>query len=180
MSIIDGLSRISSKEATAQAMFNSCDFNSCDFSCPGDTSFYGDDVSSTTGFYENDLKPQQQLQQQPQLNHGSVSVFGRAPINEPSVNFNNGAFYQTPPQSRPQPYVGAILGPNASSGMHRYHPYQQHAQQEAFYRQGGGLLTVATPCRETRPWSYAYCYGYTPTNTQPCQFSQFVDIEDFM
>jgi len=44
----------------------------------------------------------------------------------------------------------------------------------------GSLLNVATPCRESRPWSYAYCYGYAPTNTQPCQFSQFVDIEDFM
>ncbi|KAH8283194.1 hypothetical protein KR054_002006 [Drosophila jambulina] len=158
-------------------MFNSWD--TCDFSCPGDSSFYGDEVTSNSGFYESDLKPQQHLQLD-HLNHGSVSVYGRAPINEPCVNFNNGAFYQAPPQTNPRPFVGAILGPNASSGMHRYHPYQQHPQQEAFYGQRGSLLSVATPCRETRPWSYAYCYGYTPTNTQPCQFSQFVDIEDFM
>ncbi|KAH8246961.1 hypothetical protein KR032_005513 [Drosophila birchii] len=157
-------------------MFNSWD--TCDFSCPADSSFYGDEVTSNSGLYESDLKLPQQQQQQ--LNHGSVSVYGHAPINEPCVNFNNGAFYQAPNQPNPRPFVGAILGPNASSGMHRYHPYQQHPQQEGFYGQRGSLLSVATPCRETRPWSYAYCYGYTPTNTQPCQFSQFVDIEDFM
>ncbi|KAI8046923.1 hypothetical protein M5D96_003143 [Drosophila gunungcola] len=152
-------------------MFNT--FESCDFSCPGDSSFYGEDVTSCTNFYDCDLKPQQQ-----QLNNGSV--FGRTPINEPTVSFNNESFYNVPGPSV-QPYVGAILGPNLSSaGMQRYHPYQQQPHTDAFYRQRGTLLNVATPCRESRPWSYAYCYGYAPTNTQPCQFSQFVDIEDFM
>jgi len=156
-------------------MFNS--FESCDFSCPGDSSFYGEDVIPSNSFYECDIKFSQQQQQQ-QQNNGSV--FGRTPINEPTVNFGNGSFYNAPSQ-RSQPFVGAILGSNMSSGgMQRYHPYHHQQNQDAFYHQRGGLLNVATPCRESSPWSYAYCYGYAPTNTQPCQFSQFVDIEDFM
>ncbi|XP_034663128.1 protein similar isoform X3 [Drosophila subobscura] len=158
-------------------MFNSCNaWENCDFSCPGETataatSFYGEDP-----FFDCDLKPQLAL--------GNGSVYGCMPINEPTVNFSNGSFYnaadrapmqqqQLPPQ---RPYVGAMLAPSAPAL--RYHPYQQ--QQDAFYQQRGSLLNVSTPCRESRPWSYAHCYGYTPTNTQPCQFSQFVDIEDFM
>lgn len=84
--------------------------------------------------------------------------------------------------SRQPSFVGAMLGPQAQVGMNRYHPYQQHPAQQHpdFYRQRGSMLSVATPCRESRPWSYAYCYGYTPNNTEACQFSQFVDIEDFM
>ncbi|XP_055850858.1 protein similar [Episyrphus balteatus] len=34
------------------------------------------------------------------------------------------------------------------------------------------------PCQNVQPWTYAYCYGYV--NQQPCQFTEFVDIEDFM
>ncbi|KRK04640.1 uncharacterized protein Dyak_GE27287 [Drosophila yakuba] len=160
-------------------MFNS--YESCDFSCPGDSSFYGEDVIPGSTFYECDpkLQQQQQPQQPQQLSNGSV--YGRMPINEPAVNFGNGSFYNAPPAPRTQPFVGAMLGRNVSSaGMQRYHPYHLQQPQDAFYHQRGSLLNVATPCRESRPWSYAYCYGYAPTNTQPCQFSQFVDIEDFM
>ncbi|KAH8268230.1 hypothetical protein KR026_002322 [Drosophila bipectinata] len=155
-------------------MYNS--WEGCDVSCTGDNSFYGEDpTSASCNFFECDYKPQPQ---QP-LNHGSV--FGRNPINEPSVNFGNGSFMS----ARQPSFVGAMLGPNAQAGMNRYHPYQQpqpqHPQQHHdFYRQRGSLLSVTTPCRESRPWSYSYCYGYTPNNTEACQFSQFVDIEDFM
>lgn len=168
MFIIDGLSRI-----PAHSMFNS--FESCDFSCTGDISFYGEDVIPGSSFYECDSKPQRQRQLS-----SNGPAFGPMPINEPTVNFGNGSFYNGPPPGS-QPFVGAMLGPNMSStGMQRYHPYHHQQPQDAFYRQRGSLLNVATPCRESRPWSYAYCYGYAPTNTQPCQFSQFVDIEDFM
>lgn len=38
------------------------------------------------------------------------------------------------------------------------------------------------PCQTVNPWNYSLCYGYygqhQPPN--PCQFTQFIDIEDFM
>lgn len=39
------------------------------------------------------------------------------------------------------------------------------------------------PCQTVNPWNYSLCYSYygqqqPPSN--PCQFTQFVDIEDFM
>jgi len=138
-STIDGLSRTPANQ-TAQPMFNS--FESCDFSCPGDSSFYGEDVIPNNNFYECDIKfsqQQQQQQQQQQLSNGSV--FGRTPINEPTVNFGNGSFYNAPSQ-RSQPFVGAFLGSNISSGgMQRYHPYHQQQNQDAFYHQRDARYT---------------------------------------
>lgn len=38
------------------------------------------------------------------------------------------------------------------------------------------------PCQTVNPWNYSLCYGLydqqQPPN--PCQFTQFIDIEDFM
>jgi hypothetical protein len=34
------------------------------------------------------------------------------------------------------------------------------------------------PCQGPQPWNYAYCYGFY--GEDPCQFSNVVDIEDFM
>lgn len=37
------------------------------------------------------------------------------------------------------------------------------------------------PCQGNQPWTYAYCYGYGPySNQDPCQYTQVIDIEDFM
>ncbi|XP_037950951.1 protein similar [Teleopsis dalmanni] len=41
-------------------------------------------------------------------------------------------------------------------------------------------VTPSAPCKGNQPWTYAYCYGYAYNNQEPCQYTQFVDIEDFM
>lgn len=42
------------------------------------------------------------------------------------------------------------------------------------------MMTASAPCQGNQPWTYAYCYGYASSSQEPCQFTQFVDIEDFM
>ncbi|KRF99924.1 uncharacterized protein Dwil_GK27464 [Drosophila willistoni] len=176
-------------------MYNSHNaWENCDFSC-GENSFYGDDP---TQFDLNELKPHQRSQ----LSDNGV-LYGRVPINEPSVNFNlnNNGFYNRDPstllphqQQQQRPFEGAMF--NRSAGLLRYHPYQQQhhvppqflrQQQPPYYHPQqirGNVLNLSTPCHVVenvqKPWSYAYCYGYAPSHPQPCQFSQFVDIEDFM
>ncbi|XP_060649956.1 LOW QUALITY PROTEIN: protein similar [Drosophila nasuta] len=171
--------------------------NTCDFSCNENT-FYGDEANNA--FYETEVKPPQQQQHQLSVTNGSL--YGCRPINEPAVNFNNGGFYANPNTSRPPPFlgdrggIGAIY--NSSVEMTRYHPYQRPyanvygcpPQRQlpgqgmpSPYMRGPGmrLLNLETPCRDTQPWGYEYCYGgYAPNNPEPCQFTQFVDIEDFM
>lgn len=38
------------------------------------------------------------------------------------------------------------------------------------------------PCQTVNPWNYSLCYGLygQPEPPNPCQFTQFIDIEDFM
>lgn len=182
-------------------MFNSCNsWETCDFPCTENT-FYGDDANC---FYEPDIKPQQQ---QPQNSLNGL-IYGRRLINEPAVNFNNGGFYNTQSPAAvtaPQPMVayaacGAGLYNDCSSlemsspcSATRFHPYQRQGSDFGPYTTGYGqqssmpyarpglpLLNLPVPCRGNQPWGYEHCYGYGPSQPEPCQFSQFVDIEDFM
>lgn len=176
-------------------MFNSCNgWENCNFPSV-ENNFYGDDASC---FYEPDIKPQQQLQQNP----SNGLIYGCRPINEPAVNFNNGGFYNMPAPPTPA-YAG---GGAAASGLYngctslelspsmsRFHPYQRQASDFCQFSSGYGqqsgmpyarpgmrLLNLATPCRGNQHWGYEHCYGYGPSQPEPCQFTQFVDIEDFM
>lgn len=38
------------------------------------------------------------------------------------------------------------------------------------------------PCQSVSPWNYSLCYGFygQQQSSNPCQFTQFIDIEDFM
>ncbi|ALC46251.1 CG31031 [Drosophila busckii] len=150
-------------------MFNA--WENCEFPS-NENAFYGEDSMC----YENDLKATQQQV----IGHGSI--YGRMPINEPSVNFNNGRFYNAQP--------------NFAANLSGYNAYQQHQQlnfQPGYVAQQQqqqpppsvnymqpNMLQMSAPCRSNQPWSYDYCYGYAPNNPEPCQFTQFVDIEDFM
>ncbi|KAL7731183.1 hypothetical protein ACLKA6_014375 [Drosophila palustris] len=178
-------------------MYNSDNaWENCDFSC-NDNTFYGDDANS---FYESEVKPQQPL------NIGNGSLYGCRPINEPAVNFNNGGFYNNNNNSTSRPQFaghncdngGAIYNRPVGMEMVQYHPYHQQRHPPDFgqfsnayvgqqtrgiaFMQPAGmrLLNLQTPCHEDQPWSYEYCYGYAPNHPNPCQFTQFVDIEDFM
>lgn len=171
-------------------MYNSCEnWENCDFSCNdnNNNTFYGDDAAV---FYDNDLKPNEILQ--PQQQQGSLYGPSCRAINEPSVNFNSGGFYNNVTRSGG---CGPIFNATPGMDMLRYHPYQRHAtefqefpsipyqgQQTGipYMRPRMSLLNLDTPCRGSQPWGYEYCYGYAPTHPEPCQYSQFVDIEDFM
>lgn len=175
-------------------MFNSCNsWENCDFSCT-ENNFYGDDANC---FYEPDIKPQQQQQ-----NSVDGLIYGRRLINEPAVNFNNGGFYNNPTTAPSTvAYAGGAglyndcssLEMTSSSSATRFHPYQRntsdycpypsaYGQQSSlpYARPGLQLLNISVPCRGNQPWGYEQCYGYGASQPEPCQFTQFVDIEDFM
>lgn len=175
-------------------MYNSCaNWENCDFPCNDNNTFYGDDAAAM--FYENDIKPHQilpaQHQQQQQQQQGSLYGPSCRPINEPTVNFNNGGFYNMPQSGG----CGPIFNTPSGMDVARYHPYQRNVgefqEYSPIFNQGQqpgmpymrprmSLLNLETPCRGSQPWGYEYCYGYAPTHPEPCQYSQFVDIEDFM
>jgi hypothetical protein len=37
---------------------------------------------------------------------------------------------------------------------------------------------MTAPCQGPQPWNYGYCFGFY--GDDPCQFTNVVDIEDFM
>ncbi|XP_073816624.1 uncharacterized protein [Musca autumnalis] len=98
--------------------------------------------------------------------------------------------YQTPPtfqrqwsqqHQQPQPMI-----PFNSTGMpHQQQPQQQYGHvNNNYYAPHVPLprtVRPSLPCQGNQPWTYAYCYGYGPySNQEPCQYTQVIDIEDFM
>lgn len=81
-----------------------------------------------------------------------------------SVNY---AYQNFPSQSSAPQYEYYVANPNMPSGSNA---------------QAGGYFTDNVesypPCQGPQPWNYAQCYGYY--GEAPCQFSNVVDMEDFM
>lgn len=59
--------------------------------------------------------------------------------------------------------------------------YDQSVSQNVGFAGGNYFLESAQtypPCQGPQPWNYAQCFGYY--GEAPCQFSNVVDMEDFM
>lgn len=81
-----------------------------------------------------------------------------------------------------------------SQHMQSYPNYSNHVEmppQNAYYEpsfsQNGAFtdgnyftdnMQTYPPCQGPQPWNFAQCYGYY--GEAPCQFSNVVDMEDFM
>ncbi|XP_061397203.1 protein similar-like, partial [Musca vetustissima] len=119
-------------------------------------------------------------QQQPQIIH---------PQQQPHPSTaSHAVVYQTPPtfqrqwpqQANQQPTP--MIPFNNNVGMPQQ---QQHGHVNNNYYAPHvplpGSARPSLPCQGNQPWTYAYCYGYGPySNQEPCQYTQVIDIEDFM
>lgn len=54
--------------------------------------------------------------------------------------------------------------------------YSVLSENVGFYSEN--MSPYPAPCHGPQPWNYAYCYGYY--GEEPCQFSNVIDMEDFM
>lgn len=88
--------------------------------------------------------------------------------------FNNQTFLNYNTQFIPQPTQNFPLNQTSyySTSWNRGANFPNHYNPGNFYTQ------TYAPCQGPQPWNYAYCYG--SYDEAPCQFSNVVDMEDFM
>uniref|UniRef100_T1H493 Uncharacterized protein n=1 Tax=Megaselia scalaris TaxID=36166 RepID=T1H493_MEGSC len=106
------------------------------------------------------------------IDHPESTFYSENIVNceKPNVNNNNYCNYQqqispSPTQIVPRVFYNSF--PNVANTIAAGQLYANPA---------------FAPCQQTvTPWNYSLCYGYygqhQPPN--PCQFTQFIDIEDF-
>lgn len=69
-----------------------------------------------------------------------------------------------------------------TTAMQQTSAFQQGVDSSASYSDGSYFTDIAQtypPCQGPQPWNFAQCYGYYGEEA-PCQFSNVVDMEDFM
>lgn len=108
------------------------------------------------------------------------------PVNQPGYVDNGNFFYGNN-------YDDGVVPPNHYEAASQY-GYQNYSGQIAMQTDANPLIdnsgdysggnyfidTAQTypPCQGPQPWNFAQCYGYF--GEAPCQFSNVVDMEDFM
>lgn len=105
------------------------------------------------------------------MDTSETSFYGENIVNCEKPVINNYCGYQQPlplpssPQIVPRAFYNGF--PNVANSLAAGQLYANPAY---------------APCQTASPWNYSLCYGYygqhQPPN--PCQFTQFIDIEDFM
>lgn len=124
--------------------------------------------------YYNNLPPNQVIPQLQNYVENGNFYYGNDGVVPSSIYQSNNQQMQTYPSYPNQGMVQPVAQPQNVF-------YNQSVDQGAGYS-GGAYFTdtmqTYPPCHGPQPWNFAQCYGYY--GEAPCQFSNVVDMEDFM